>query len=430
MSNRLISVGQDAVFAKGYATRYGSVAEVLRALDNYVVGQLPHIGENLFRENSPLAASHKTRFPILQGPMTRVSDVPEFCDKVEQGGALPFLAVAVLQGSTLTTMLRETKALMGARSWGVGLLGFNEPELFREQMSAAEEAAPPFAILSGGRADQAFSLEEKGITTYLHAPSPSILSDYIRSGVRKFIFEGRECGGHVGPRTSFVLWSTMVETLLASGLSSNEFRDLKVVFAGGIHDALSTAMVSALALPLAQQGAQVGVLMGTAYIFTEEAVSSGAVTRKFQEVALESRYTRIADAGSGHAIRIAPTQYYDTFEREKSRLLEQGLNLKEIRKSLDESNLGRLRMASKGIKRVQGEHGSELASVDEAEQLREGIYMIGEVVSVMQEVFTIPDLHKRVTEGASAYLAERQPATGSGIVDAGNGKSSPGCQAS
>lgn len=36
-------------------------------------------------------------------------------------------------------------------------------------------------------------------------------------------------------------------------------------------------MVTALAAPLSARGAAVGVLMGTAYLFTEEAVSAGAV---------------------------------------------------------------------------------------------------------------------------------------------------------
>ena len=43
-------------------------------------------------------------------------------------------------------------------------------------------------------------------------PSRS-LEVFLRDGARRFVFEGRECGGHVGPRTSFVLWETMIEVL-------------------------------------------------------------------------------------------------------------------------------------------------------------------------------------------------------------------------
>ena len=51
---------------------------------------------------------------------------------------------------------------------------------------------------------------------------------------------------------------------------------LQLLFAGGIHDRLSAAMVAAMAAPLAARGVKVGVLMGTAYLFTEEAVSSAS----------------------------------------------------------------------------------------------------------------------------------------------------------
>ena len=38
-------------------------------------------------------------------------------------------------------------------------------------------------------------------------------------------------------------------------------------------------MVSALAAPLTADGVAVGVIMGTAYLFTHEAVETGAIAR-------------------------------------------------------------------------------------------------------------------------------------------------------
>src|SRR5205823_1337352 len=137
-----------------------------------------------------------------------------------------------------------------------------------------------------GRPDQARELEQQGITTYLHVPSPGLLRMFLREGSRRFVFEGRECGGHVGPRTSFVLWEQMVEILLEHLGPSGKGDDLHIVFAGGIHDAVSASMVAALAAPLAERGVAVGVLMGTAYLFTQEAVASGGIVPRFQKEAL------------------------------------------------------------------------------------------------------------------------------------------------
>src|SRR5262249_12101308 len=151
-----------------------------------------------------------------------------------------------------------------------------------------------------------------------------MLDTFLKEGARRFVFEGRECGGHVGPRSSFVLWEAMVETLLAAKLSDEEAAKVHVLFAGGIHDGLSAAMVAALAAPLAARGAKVGVLLGTAYLFTEEAVATGALQPGFQEVALQTRHTVLVESGPGHAIRCAENEFVRLFEREKQRLRAEG----------------------------------------------------------------------------------------------------------
>src|SRR4029078_6059301 len=101
-----------------------------------------------------------------------------------------------------------------------------------EQMADLRELPPPVALIAGGRPSQAAPLEAAGVTTYLHVPSPGLLDRFLKDGARRFVFEGRECGGHVGPRTSFALWEAQVERLLAVDDPEN----LHLLFAGGIHD--------------------------------------------------------------------------------------------------------------------------------------------------------------------------------------------------
>src|SRR5262249_47921836 len=285
-------------------------------------------------------------------PMTRVSDVPEFADAVARGGALPFLALALLRGPQVRDLMEMTRDLMGTRPWGVGILGFVERELRAEQLAVVEEVRPPFAIIAGGRPDQAMSLEAKEITTYLHVPSPGMLDTFVREGARRFIFEGRECGGHVGPRSSFVLWETMSRVLLSADLSAEEAARVHVVFAGGINDGLSGAMVSALAQPLVTRGMKVGVLLGTAYLFTEEIVQTGAILPGFQDVAFPTDHRVLAEPGPGHSVRCADTAFIQLFEEEKQRLKRAGRPAEEIRAALEDLNIGRLRIASKGITRT------------------------------------------------------------------------------
>ncbi len=99
---------------------------------------------------------------------------------------------------------------------------------------------------------------------------------FLERGTRRFVLEGRECGGHVGPLSSLVLWDTMVSTLLCLPPGPARDAEIQVLFAGGVHDARSAAIVSTMAAPLVERGMKIGVLMGTAYLFTQEIVRSHA----------------------------------------------------------------------------------------------------------------------------------------------------------
>src|SRR5207248_11737103 len=192
-------VGQDLALAPGLAAKGVTVAGIIQSVCEKA-GKLLDSARRLkpLAEGSPLAESHGTKYPILQGPMTRVSDTPAFADAVAAGGALPFLALALLRKAETEQLLKETAAKLGKRPWGVGILGFVPPEIRSEQLEAIRVHKPPFALIAGGRPDQARELEKEGIPTYLHVPSPGLLRMFLKDGARRFVFEGQECGGHVG----------------------------------------------------------------------------------------------------------------------------------------------------------------------------------------------------------------------------------------
>ncbi|MDQ4072516.1 MAG: acyltransferase domain-containing protein, partial [Actinomycetota bacterium] len=408
--DRVWPIAQDAAFASALAERFLTVGGVLGAVRESVESHVRTASSRRpLDEGSPLARSHGTRYPIVQGPMTRVSDRPAFAARVAEAGGLPFLALALLRGGEVETLLEETARTLGDRPWGVGILGFVPLDLREEQLEVIRSYRPAFALIAGGRPDQALSLEREGIPTYLHVPSPGLLELFLESGARRFVFEGRECGGHVGPRPSFVLWNTMIETVLQS-LSPEELGDLHVLFAGGIHDARSASMVGAAAAPLAEQGAKVGALLGTAYLFTDEAVESGAVVKGMQDVAARCESTVLLETGPGHSTRCALTPYATTFERERQRLIAERRSEEEIRDALEELNLGRLRVATKGVARHpaygRDPEAPKLTTVSEEEQEAEGMYMLGQVAALRGASLPMADLHRDVAVGSSELLAD------------------------
>jgi acyl transferase domain-containing protein/NAD(P)H-dependent flavin oxidoreductase YrpB (nitropropane dioxygenase family)/NAD(P)-dependent dehydrogenase (short-subunit alcohol dehydrogenase family)/acyl carrier protein len=407
-------LGQDAAFAQSWAARYRTVGGIVQALRQRVAQQIETARRiTPLAEGSRLAQRHGTRYPIVQGPMTRVSDTAAFAAAVADNGALPFLALALLRRDDTEKLLRETKERLAGRPWGAGILGFAPPEIRAEQMQAIRALRPPFALIAGGRPDQARELEREDIPTYLHVPSPGLLSLFLRDGARRFVFEGRECGGHVGPRSSFVLWETMCDLLLehlslpsppgggrgAGGegaANTVKAEELHVLFAGGIHDALSAAMVAALSASLTERGVAVGVLIGTAYLFTKEAVTANAIVPRYQREAIRCQDTVLLETGPGHAIRCMGTPYAEAFEQEKRRLQAEGRKPDEIRAALEALNVGRLRVASKGIDRPTA-GSARFAAVEEDDQFQRGMYMIGQAATLRQGIVTMSELHDDIS---------------------------------
>ena len=396
-SRELVALGQDAAFARPFADRFGTVERVVRAVRTAMSGHLRQARTlRPLAPSAPLAEALGTRYPIAQGPMTRVSDRADFADAVARGGALPFLALSLMRGAEAGALLTETSERLGDRPWGVGILGFLPADVRDEQLALLKEVRPPVVLIAGGRPAQAEPLEKAGITTFLHVPSPGLLDLFLAEGARRFVFEGRECGGHVGPRSSFVLWEAAIERLL----SHEAVGEVSVLFAGGVHDAMSARMVATLAAPLAARGAKVGVLMGTAYLFTEEAVACGAIGEAFQDEALRCDRTALLETAPGHATRCAESDYVRAFESERARLEAAESDAQARWAALEQLNIGRLRVASKGLRR----EGERVVRVDEAAQRREGMFMIGQVAALRSARTTIVELHRDVCDVSTATL--------------------------
>ncbi|QTD97143.1 type I polyketide synthase [Streptomyces cyanogenus] len=409
LRGRLLPVGQDGFLAARFAERWRDVRAVVRGLSaamHEVIGAGAAPAGTALRPGSAMSRALGTRLPVAQGPMTRVSDQAGFAAAVAEGGALPFLALALADGARTRDLLTEARAVLDGRPWGVGVLGFAPEDIRTAQLDAVRELRPTHAIIAGGRPAQAEALERAGIRTFLHVPSPGLLRQFLDAGARRFVFEGSECGGHVGPRASFPLWEAQLAVLEDFVAQSGEeaARRLELFFAGGVHDARSAAMVAALAAPLTARGAAVGVLMGTAYLFTAEAVTHGAVRPLFQRQVLAATGTALLETAPGHATRCVPSPFTRDYRDREAALRAQGLPDREVWERLERLNVGRLRLASKGLTRADD---GALQDVDDERQLNEGLFMAGQVAVLRSAPTTVAALHHAVTDGAAEFLAAR-----------------------
>ncbi|MBC2876478.1 MULTISPECIES: type I polyketide synthase [Streptomyces] len=417
LRERPVPLGQDAFLARRFARDHRTVGDAVRAVREGVEQAFRAPGAaDALRPGSAMCRSLGTELPVAQGPMTRVSDQARFAAAVAESGGLPFLALALSGPERTRSLLEETRDVLAGRPWGVGILGFAPDEVRRAQLDAVRELRPTHAVLAGGRPAQAAALEAHGVRTFLQTPTPGLLGQFLDAGARRFVFEGAECGGHVGPSNSFPLWEAQLD-VLERFLDDRHRREpdeppgIEVLFAGGIHDERSAAMVAALSAGLTRRGAAVGVLMGTAYLFTREAVECGAVRPGFQHTVLAAESTVLLDTAPGHVTRCVPSPFTDTYRRRQEELRRQGVRGREAWERLERLNLGRLRIAAKGVERV----ADELRPVDEERQLDEGMFMAGEVAVLRDATTTVAALHRAVTDRAAAFY-ERRAAPAAGVA--------------
>lgn len=397
ISKSYIPMGQDISLATDLYEEFRTLKKLAFGLKEAMHGHLKQAKAlQVIDQNNPLAQELGLKYPIAQGPMTRVSDVPGFANAVAEAGALPFVALSLLKGNSAKSLVMETKELAGNKTWGVGILGFAPQELRDEQTSYILEAQPPVVLIAGGRPAQAKIFEKAGIKTFLHVPSPALLDIFLKEGAKSFIFEGRECGGHVGPLSSMVLWEKQIERILKEDHPEN----ISVFFAGGIHNDFSTAFVSIMAAPLAARGVKVGVLMGTAYLYTQEAVQTGAIQEEFQLQAMQAKDTVLLETAPGHETRCLNTSFANHFNTEKAKLLAAGTDKKEVWEKLEKLNVGRLRIAAKGIER----QGDQLVNIPKDDQLDLGMYMIGQIATMHNKVLTLEELHQNVSINNYEYI--------------------------
>lgn len=395
--NRTIEASETIFHAVDYLKRFQTVRRVVRKfVKMFIDGPAPlHVTNWITDHRLP------SKHPVIQGPMTRVSDQPKFARAVAENGGLPTVALGSLKPSDARELLVNTSKVLGDLPWAAGLLGFLPDELIEAHMSLIEEKGPKIVVLAGGSVEQAQRMEKKGITVMLHCPSPILLRQMISDGHRRFIFEGNECGGHIGPKSSFALWEQQF-TVLEEILREDKVGDIEITLAGGIHDSASAAAAMETAGPLQKyRNLRTSILLGTAYLFTEEAVACGAITEQYQAELLKAQTTTTITTAPGHTTRCLNTQFVDLCKQTKIALQNEGKNDREIWAALEEMNLGRLRIAAKGVERKN----TELVPVDKHRQSSEGLFMAGEIAALHRSKTTIHELHKAITDGAVRHLS-------------------------
>lgn len=396
-AGRLIPAGQDVSLAARLAQRHHHVAGILKAYrlrseENF---KMACRAESL-APDSPLAESLGIKYPILQGPMAGITDQPAFALAVASAGALPMVALGSLDIDACRNLLSEVERKLGTLPWGAAISAQTPEEQRERQIDLILATAPSVALLDGRHAHRAADLTKAGIIPFWHVDSLELLEKLLAQGARHFVIEGNECGGPLGPRSSFSLWQCAIDALLETKLSQPD--EVHVVFGGPIHDSLSSAMTAAAAAPLASRGMRLGVQLGSAYFFTPESVETGIITRTYHEAILHGQSITHLQTGGETTIRCVPSPFVDEFTRYRAGLIQQGASSEKIEQELSLLASQRLQLAARATL------AGETASSETIAQ--KGLFRVGDLAVLRHQAVPLSQLHEEVSPASVVLLGQ------------------------
>ncbi|MDQ1239347.1 MAG: hypothetical protein QG577_1533, partial [Thermodesulfobacteriota bacterium] len=365
-----------------------------------------------FDENSRICKLHGTRFPIVQGPMAHVSDTPSFLRSVAGSGALPFLALGNMPEPIAGSGIHEA-ATQTDGNFGVGLIGLDvNRSCYEKHLAIMSHNPPRFCILAAGSVELAQRIEGQGTVCYLHCPSQGVLLDALRAGLKHFVLEGCESGGHIGLLSSLNLWTSCLNALAAERQKGMRLDDLVILLAGGVGSPIAAAFVGGMIGDVVAEGLSAGLQIGTAYLTSREAVSTGAITALYQKLVLESDKTLVLGRTVNTRARAACSPMASQLISREQERIKEGVSL-QVRKELyEKDNLGALRLASKGCAIDPATSTSDcpvFCELKSEEQLEKGLFLMGQAVCLLNEPKTLYEInHDIVVNGKAIFEANIQ----------------------
>ncbi len=237
-------------------------------------------GDAYFYPDNAAARQLHCSLPIVQGAMANISRSPAFAKAVFEAGAFPVMALAGLSVEHTCTLLRETAAL--GIPFGAGIVSVSEDTAALELIiECLEETSPALVVLAAPQLDHVQRLLRTELNLAVHAPNGAMFRVLYDMGVRTFIIEGEEAGGHVSRIGSLSAWQEVLHEVRERGAQ----HEVHLILAGGIKSESSARLISQLIIfsGMARE-LKVSLQMGTAYLSTYEALELTAMPEVYQQL--------------------------------------------------------------------------------------------------------------------------------------------------
>lgn len=385
--DELIPIGVEATFASSFVRRYGNSTEA--AISGFI-NDIDKILESATKRssifaNSPTAKEMGTTYPFIQGAMSWITDSPKFAYDVSEAGALPTLALGLMDSKTLEEKFEGLDELMANRPFAVNIITLSENPYREEQLEWVKSKKPRFAVIAAGEPSHAADLMSVGIEAIYIAPNDELLRLALENNIRFVVLEGQESGGHVGAHSSITLIQMALDL---KDRRSDLFQDKRIIVAGGFFNHLTAVMASIM-------GAD-GLQMGTVYLASREIVETGALSPIYQQRILEAQpgATIVTGESAGLRVRSLKTSKIEaicSLERDFSAGSE---DESSFRKKIEALSAGSLFIAAKGMDKPDGR------LLDETTIMEQGQFMSGACAGAIRERVSLAQIHKDLALGS------------------------------
>ncbi|MFX1498741.1 MAG: SDR family NAD(P)-dependent oxidoreductase [Promethearchaeota archaeon] len=394
-------------FANYILIKFQNIENFLNNLTKIITTQVKNcLAHWPFTKNSEFAKQLGITYPIIQGPMANISDKLSFAKTIADNGALPILALGGLLPDETNELLSECDSVNLDKPYGCGIIGLDAVKSRRdEHLRCISNYGPEITLIAAGTIDLGVQVQNSGNIVLFHTPALSMFKEAIKRNLPYIILEGSECGGHFGTLSSFILWERILEYLDAD--KKNFHRKINIIFAGGIINEVSSALLAVMIsnhLDLINPGIQ----MGTAYLLSEEIVTTNALSPVYQEQLLNNSSTNVIGTTVNTRARVIPSEFsHQTIKKEYLRKVK-GISISQRKELYEKDNLGALRIASRAeIWNNNHEEGSgttQFIPVSTKDQLTRGAFMTGDSISLQKSIRSISQIHYDVVDEGFKYI--------------------------
>ncbi|MDQ1239380.1 MAG: hypothetical protein QG577_1566, partial [Thermodesulfobacteriota bacterium] len=387
-TDQIIPLGIEASFCGSFVKQFGQgTGDAIKGFVNAAYQCLHNALEKPDRlKNSPAIAELGTRYAVVQGAMSWITDEPDFAAKVAQAGALPTIALGVLSPQDLEQKLGSLADVMAEMPYAVNVITLDENPYRASHFEWIMKTKPNFVVIAAGDPSHASRFLQQGIEVIYVSPTEELLRLAFNAGVKFVVCEGNEAGGHVGPYSTLTLAQRVLELRRSE---PDLFRGRMVILAGGIFDRDTAFCATVLGADAVQ--------VGTAYLATEEIVTTGALSKVYQKEILRARPGDTVVTGEvvGLRVRSLGTPKIESLCELERQFYAGTSDEASFRREVEALTAGSLYTAAKARNVSCG------TGLDDEVCASQGQFMSGSSAGLIQVVTNLEALHRELVAGPS-----------------------------